>query len=169
MSDKAVLNLFVAHRGALVDYAAGIVGDRAQAEDLVQEAWLRLDQAASRSRLDQPLGYLYRIVRNLALDLYRRTRRERQVVSGGSLDTLNDVSPDECPSPEKAVLYKDQLELLRLAMDELPERTRIAMEMHRFGGCKLKEIAAFLGISLPMAHVLVSEGVAHCKRRLGWP
>ena len=55
------------------------------------------------------------------------------------------------------------------AIAELPERTRIALEMHRFGGCKLKEIAAALGISIPLAHILVAEGVQHCKRRLGWP
>lgn len=169
MSQKTVLSLFMTHRGALVDYASGIVGNRAQAEDLVQEAWLRLDQASSRSRLDQPLRYLYRIVRNLALDGYRRTRRESQVVTAGGLDVAAEISSDDRPSPETAALYKDQFELLREAMAELPERTRIALEMHRVGGCKLREIAAFLGISLPMAHVLVSEGVQHCKRRLGWP
>ena len=52
------------------------------------------------------------------------------------------------------------------AMAELPERTRIAMEMHRFGGCTLKEIAEHFGISVSMAQVLVTEGVRHCQRRL---
>ena len=157
------------HRGALVDYASGIVGDRAQAEDLVQEAWLRFDKATRQRPLEQPIGYLYRIVRNLAFDGRRRAARESQVVTGGAFEAASGTSADEAPNPERVALYKDELELVMEAIEELPERTRIALEMHRFGGCKLKEIAAFLDISVALAHVLVAEGVQHCKRRLGWP
>jgi RNA polymerase sigma-70 factor (ECF subfamily) len=52
------------------------------------------------------------------------------------------------------------------ALAELPERTRIAVEMHRFGGCTLKEIAEHFGISVSMAQVLVTDGVRHCQSRL---
>lgn len=166
---KPVLSLYMAKRGALVEYAHGIVGNRAHAEDLVQEAWLRLDEASRRHLLDEPVSYLYRIVRNLALDGRRRMLRESLVMSTDGLDEAAELTPDDQPSPESTALYKDEFDLLMNAIEELPERTRIALEMHRFGGCKLREIAAFLGISLPMAHVLVSEGIQHCKHRLGWP
>ena len=157
------------HRGALIDYASGIVGNRAQAEDVVQEAWLRLDEAARRRLLDEPLGYLYRIVRNLALDGRRRMVRERHVLSPGSVETAAEASADERPTPETVALYKDEFQRVMDALAELPERTRIAVEMHRIGGCKLKDIAAFLGISLPLAHLLVVDGVRHCKESLGRP
>lgn len=164
--DAEILDLYRQHRGALVDYASGIVGDRAHAEDLVQEAWLRLDRKAAREPPREPLRYLYRIVRNLAFDASRRLARERQVV-------VDQEEPDarrhaaDAPSPEAAALHRRELEEVMAAMAELPERTRIALEMHRIGGCKLKDIAAFLGVSLPLAHVLVAQGVDHCKRRLG--
>jgi RNA polymerase sigma-70 factor (ECF subfamily) len=161
--------LFMAHRGALIDYASVIVGSRAQAEELVQEAWLRFDRAARRQRLDEPLGYLHRVVRNLALDGRRRLQRESQVEIAGSFDAQADGAPDEQPSPEAAALHKDEFDRLLQAIGELPERTRIALEMHRLGGCRLREIAAFLGVSVPMAHVLVAEGVRHCRRRLDRP
>ena len=135
----------------------------------MQEAWLRFDRAARRRQLEQPLGYLYRIVRNLALDGRRRTAREGRVVTGAGFNVASATSPDDAPSPEAVAVYRDELELVMEAIAELPERTRIALEMHRFGGCKLKEIAAALGISIPLAHILVAEGVQHCKRRLGWP
>jgi RNA polymerase sigma-70 factor (ECF subfamily) len=159
----------MANRAALVEYASGIVGNRAQAEDLVQEAWLRFDEVAARRFLDQPLAYLYRIVRNLALDGRRRLRRESQVIAGAALDAVAEVAPDGQPSVETVLLYKDEYEEVMEAIAGLPERTRIAVEMHRFGGHKLKEIAVALGISVPMAHVLVAEGIQRCKRRLGWP
>lgn len=162
-----ILGLFVAHRRALVEYASGITGNRAQAEDLVQEAWLRFDEAAQRRLLDEPLAYLYRIVRNLALDGRRRRARESLVMADGDFDVAAAISADAGPSPEAVALHRDELEIVMNAIADLPERTRIALEMHRFGGCKLREIAAFLGISVPLAHVLVAEGVQHCKRRLG--
>lgn len=167
--DSRTLSLYMTHRGALVDYAAGIIGSRAQAEDLVQEAWLRFDKTARSQTLNHPLGYLYRIVRNLALDGRRRMARESHVIADGDFNVATGTAADDTPSPERVTLYKDELERVMEAIAELPERTRIALEMHRFGGCKLKEIAAFLNISLPLAHVLVMDGVQHCKHRLGRP
>ncbi|MEX2453897.1 MAG: sigma-70 family RNA polymerase sigma factor [Rhodospirillaceae bacterium] len=161
-----IVGLYVAHRSALVEYASGITGDRAHAEDLVQEAWLRLDRAAGRRGLDEPLRYLYRIVRNLALDGHRRTARERRVVTGDDFDAAAGHAAAAEPSPETVALYRDELDCVLAAMAELPERTRIAVEMHRIGGCRLREIAAFLDISVPLAHLLVADGVEHCKHRL---
>ena len=159
------LDLYLAHRGALVNYAHGIVGDATHAEDVVQEAWLRFGAAAKGRPLEDPVGYLYRIVRNLAIDSYRRRQREERVVEPNAEETARTTS-DESPSPEAAVAAKDELRLLSEAMAELPERTRIALEMRRFGGCKLKDIAAHLGISVTLAHELVAEGIAHCRRRV---
>jgi RNA polymerase sigma-70 factor (ECF subfamily) len=158
--------LFIEHRRLLVDYATGIVGSRSQAEDVVQEAWLRFDETAKNRFLDEPLGYLYRIVRNLALDGRRRIARENEALVNGVAASV--TAPGTVATPEMLALYRDELRLLEEALAELPERTRIAFEMHRLDGCKLREIAMFLGISLPLAHVLVTEGIRHCKRRLGW-
>jgi RNA polymerase sigma-70 factor (ECF subfamily) len=158
--------LFIEHRHSLVAYATGIVGSRTQAEDLVQEAWLRFDEIARQRFLDEPLGYLYRIVRNLALDGRRRIARETEALANGVAAAV--TAPTIAATPEMLALYRDELRLLEEALAELPDRTRIAFEMHRLDGCKLREIARFLDISLPKAHVLVSDGIRHCKRRLGW-
>ncbi len=155
------------HRRSLVDYATRLVGSRAHAEDVVQEAWLRFDEATRQRLLDEPLGYLYRIVRNLALDGRRRVALESRLMSGGEGSAPSSILPAAQPTPEAVALHRDELRLLMAALEELPERTRIAFEMHRFGGCKLREIAEFLDISLPWAQRLVADGVLHCRRRLG--
>ncbi|MBE7375804.1 sigma-70 family RNA polymerase sigma factor [Pseudomonas lopnurensis] len=151
-------DLFVTHRKALVDYAAPITGCRAEAEEVVQEAWLRFSQA-ERSNLAQPLAYLYRIVRNLALDLTRRAgSNQRQ-------DDANDLLaelPASTPSPEQQLCQQDELRLIAEALARLPERTRIAFEMHRLGGYTLQQIAAHLGISVGLAHQLVRTALGHC-------
>lgn len=64
------VQLYLAHRGALVEYALPIVGDRMRADDVVQEAFIRF--APDKALIGQPLGYLYRIVRNLAYGFTRR-------------------------------------------------------------------------------------------------
>ena len=158
--DRNLLALFLAHRGALVTYARGILGDHARAEDVAQEAYLRLADAAGTRAIDEPQGYLYRIVRNLAVDSLRRVL---------PLEAIADQIPLDRPSPEAEALHKDQLRIVTAALAELPERSRIALEMHRLEGCKLREIADRLGISITQAHTLVVDAVEHCKKRLRGP
>lgn len=165
-SDTAAL--FIENRSSLVDYAASLVGSRAQAEDLVQEAWLRLEAAVDERIVREPLAYLYRIIRNLALDGHRAALRERQMTEQGDIGAAYLLASRSVASPEKVALHKDELTLLLKALGELPRRTRIAFGMHRIGGYKLREIAAHLDISLPLAQTLVADGLEHCKERLGW-
>ena len=161
----SALRLFTAHRHALVNYASGITGDAARAEDIVQEAWLRFGAATTGRSLDEPVGYLYRIVRNLAIDSHRRRVREESIVLPDGEAAAMRVA-DEAPTPEVWAADRDELRLLNAALAELPERTRIALEMRRFGGAKLKDIAAHLGISVTTAHDIIAEGIAHCRRRV---
>ena len=165
MAKDVALDLYVAHRRKLVFYASGIVGDPERAEDVVQEAYLRFRKATAAHLPEEPVGYLYRIVRNLAVDrLRRRTLEDRHTV--GAAERLTAVVADDTPSPEDTAIARQELARVIAAMAELPERTRIALEMHRFGGCTLKEIARHLNISVSMAQVLVMDGVRHCQRAL---
>lgn len=160
-----ILSVYVAHRAQLVEYASRILHDRGHAEDVVQEAYLRLEAAASTRLLGEPIRYLYRIVRNLALDTRRSLHRDRQRLVTGAGDTVAQIS-DDLPSPEASAVAKDDLRVVSDAMAELPERTRIALELHRFGECTFREIAAHLGISAGLAHALVIQGLEHCRERL---
>lgn len=149
----------------LVNFASGITGSRALAEDVVQEAWFRIEQAERTQILDRPLQYFYRIVRNLALDSRRRSTFEERHFASDSGDIVGEVA-DEARSAEDALIARQELDRVMAALALLPERTRLAVEMHRFGGFTLKEIAARLGISIPMAHHLVKDGLRQCMRAL---
>lgn len=155
------LELYLRHRQALINYALPITGDRWRAEDVVQEAWVRFE--ASEDDLSGPVGYLYRIVRNLAVDVRRRFSHEKHWLTddGSELEIA-----EERPSPEQTLAGHDELRLMQAVMAELPERTRRALEMHRFDDMKLKDIAVQLGISVGLAHRLVSDGLEHCRLRL---
>jgi RNA polymerase sigma-70 factor (ECF subfamily) len=157
------LGIFLTHRSGLVDYASRIVGDHARAEDVVQEAYLRFDQAGS-ARVEEPVGYLYRIVRNLALDGRRRQTRESRFMVGQS--PLSDSAACARPSPEAEAAGRSDVEALKAALAELPERTRRALELHRFEGRTVKAVAAALDVSVGTAHALIVDGLEHCRARL---
>ena len=161
-----ILTLYLAHRGALVNYANGIVGDRARAEDVVQEAFLRFASAWEKSdeAVERPPAYLYRIVRNLAIDRTRqRTREERQQGEEPAWWML----PDTPRTPEQEALHRQELARIAEAFSELSPEARLAVEMHRFGGYTLSEIAARLNTSVPTAHRLVRDGMVKIALRLG--
>ena len=165
--DSLRLDLFLAHRSALIDYAQPIVGCRARAEDVVQEAYLRFAAATDRQRaaddrILQPVGYLYRIVRNLAVDWARHLAQEDRPPSA----VIEQVA-SAAPSPEQAALDRDQLRIVVAALAELPPRTRLAFELHRLQGETFPAIARQLGISVGLAHRLVKDALTHCAERLG--
>lgn len=165
MSRMDTLQVFVAAKAELLRYAARLTGDSDEAEDVVQEAWLRFRAATSARILDEPKGYLFRIVHNLALDRHRRRIRETQIFASEASAAAAFVPSDE-PSPQARLEAKDELALLHRTMMQLPKRTRRAFEMHRFEDMKLVEIAAELGISKSLAQELVMEGVEYCKKAL---
>lgn len=152
----------MAHRAALIDYAEPIVGCRARAEDVVQEAWLRFN-SRSDDAVRHPVSYLYRIVRNLGLDATRRTATERTQPGG---DEMLDELPSRTASPEQTVSSQNELEAISNALALLPERTRQAFEMHRLGGMTLQEVGATLGVSTALVHQLVHDALRHCMECL---
>ena len=161
--------LFIEHRRSLVDYAAGILGSRAQAEDVVQEAYIRFSTASAKGAFVQgehilnPLAYLYTIVRNLAADWARRASASR--VGSSTTEEIAEV-PSDSPSAEAVLLHRDELRVLAAALVELPERTRLAFNLSRVEGRPLREVADRLGISIARAQQLVKTAMIHGARRL---
>jgi len=157
--------LYRTHRSALVDYANGIVRDRARAEDVVQEAWERIEAVERGRTLAEPLRYFYRVVRNLAIDGCRVHKREAER-HGAELAEIAEVLADETPTPEAEVAARDELRIVLESMDELPERTRRALILHTVEGMKLREVANQLGLKVPYTHQLIAEAKLHCIKRL---
>lgn len=150
-------SLFIEHRGSLVDYATGLVGSRAHAEDLVQEAFIRFAPAQrSGSTVEQPLAYLYRIVRNLALDATRRRALEQRQRQDGPTWWMVPTAPR---TPEQELRYRENLGRVERILSELPKDTRVAVEMHRLGGYTLQEVADHLGVSVPTVHRMVRDAL----------
>jgi RNA polymerase sigma factor (sigma-70 family) len=156
------LQVYLDHRRALIDYATPMVGSRAGAEDVVQDAYLRYAMTGSAR---QSAGYLYRIVRNLAIDVVRRLGAE------GRRDSHYAQRQDgiAVPSPEDEVHHRDELAHVGAALAELPDPQRQAFEMSRLGGLPFHVIAGHLGVSTASAHRLAQDALVHVMKRLQSP
>lgn len=165
MSKMDTLQVFLAAKAELLRYATRITGDSSEAEDVLQEAWFRFRAIASARPLEEPHGYLVRIVQNLALDRQRKQARASRLFAPDLTGATGLVPSDE-PSPQAGLEARDELARIRATMALLPDRTRRAFEMHRFDGIRLIEIAEELGISKSVASELVIEAVEFCKKAL---
>jgi RNA polymerase sigma-70 factor (ECF subfamily) len=112
---------------------------------------------------ERPLAYLYRIVRNLALDFTRRRALERR---SAEAEPAWWMTPETPRTPEQQALHREQLGKVEAALSALPPQTRLAVEMHRFDGHSLQEIATRLGVSVPTAHRLVRDALVRIAMRL---
>ena len=126
--DSPLIQAFVDHRLTLVKIAARITGCRSRAEDVVQDAFFRLQSAPQiTSSFKAQLSYLFQIVRNLAIDHYRKQALE-QKFSGTEEEGLNVVIHGA--SPETSHINFSTLEHIADALGKLPSRTRYAFEMY---------------------------------------
>lgn len=160
-----ILALFTSQRRRLIAEAGRLTGDTASAEDIVQEAWIRLSQGAAGTSIDAPVGYVSRVVRNLALDEYRQRRRREQVTTPAH-DDDPDMPDGEAVGVERVLIARQELALVTAALAQMPSRMRRAVELHRVSGAPLREIAAELGVSVTTAHGLVTQGVERCRKCL---
>lgn len=157
--DAGMVAMLIAHRAQLVNTAASITGCRCRAEDVVQEVFLKLAGGVAVEAVRQPLAYLARMVRNLAIDHYRRQSFEGTHYEEGD-EGLDVASP--FAGPESSVIHRDLLDRVAGALAELPARTQAAFEMVRLSDMTLKEAAGRLGVSQTLVHFMVRDATAHC-------
>ena len=107
-----------------------------EAEDLVQEAWIRLDRYQRERVVEQPEAFLMRAALNLSVDAYRaRSSQGEQVL-------LEDVVLiDTTPSAEARLLARERIAQLSVCLGRLNDRTRVIFLAHRVDGMSYPEIA----------------------------
>jgi RNA polymerase sigma-70 factor (ECF subfamily) len=149
------------HAALLFRVAYSVLRDRAEAEDCVQDTFLRaLEHQAKIAALHSPRAWLIRIAWNLALD--RRRRTQPQQADELFLDRLRDPKR----SPETQLSQHQQLALTLAAIDALPKLEREALLLSAIDDLTPADIAAVLGKTSSAARALLHRARTRLKDRL---
>lgn len=137
----------------VLGYATRLLGgDRAEAEDVTQEAMLRLWKQAPEWRTGEAKvsTWLFRVVSNLCTD---RLRKRRSV----DIDAI-DEPEDGAPTAVETMINADRAQALQQALNTLPERQKIAVTLRHIEGASNPEIAEILEISIEAVESLTARG-----------
>lgn len=153
--------LIARHLPRMMTLARRMLGDAGEAEDAVQDAFMRLWTHAARWRPGAAKfeTWLYRVTLNQCYDRLRRR-------SGVRLEEAADVV-DPVADPERSLAEADLAVSVDRAVRELPERQRAAILLCHYEGCGNIEAAEILGISVEALESLLSRGRRALRQRLG--
>ena len=132
------------HRGPVFSFLLRLTGDRSRAEDLLQEAWLKVVGAAPRwERRARFTTWLYTIARNLALDEARRAAKRRPAAEPAGAAPPEPAATD--PAPDRAAASALLRPKLEAALRSLPEEQREVFLLREYAGLPFQEIARVTG------------------------
>ncbi|NMB75897.1 MAG: sigma-70 family RNA polymerase sigma factor [Myxococcales bacterium] len=153
--DEAFRMLVERHHRAIFRLAYRHLGSVADAEDVTQDTFHRLFEAARRYRPERPLrAYLFTIAARLCLKRNKRHDRSRTVpVAPAAIEAS--PGPSAGASPEEALWQKEREAAIRSALDELPADQRLALILLRYEEMSGEEIARVLDRSPAAVHSLL--------------
>lgn len=169
-SDKAaLLGLYDEKRANLVRFFAARLNSRAEAEDLVQDLYIRISGMESIGPVDNPSALLHRIGSNLMLDRLRSQKRSGARDSDWRSVNTTVVAGHEVadePAADEVVASRQRLKALVEAVEDLPEKTRQAFQLHKLEGHSHMETARRMGISVSTVEKHISSALKTLTRRL---
>ena len=163
---SGLMQIYQESRGELLRFLTARVGDRAEAEDLLHDLWLRI-QSTDAGPIANGRSYLYRAAQNLVLD--RARARQRRLIretswSGHGDDRAEPADPRA--DIEAAIAAREDAAALVAAIAKLPEKAGLVFRLHKIDGLPHAEIAARLGISRSGVEKHIATAMTHLRRAL---
>ncbi len=165
---SALAEEFEAHRPRLTRLAYATTGSLAEAEDCVQEAWLRLQRASQREPVRDLGAWLTTTVSRLALDALDRSRVRRQHHAGPWLpeplvEVLADQGDTAADPADRVTLDESVSMALLVVLEALTPAERTAFLLHDVFGVSYEEIAGVVGRNAPAVRQLASRARRHVR------
>ena len=143
-------DIFVNQRPVLCSVAAKVLGSADQADDVVQDAYLKISEATTVFEVKRPISYRY-----------RRSAFESMLFAK---EEEGDNAFYASDSPEVMAIDRQALAQVVGALDELPKRTRLAFELYRSGSHTQREIAQLLDVSPTSVNFMIRDALTHCRQ-----
>ena len=137
--------LFSEHQPWLLQRLSYRLRNRADAEDLASETFLRVITRPQADALEAPRAYLATVAKRLLINLWHRRELEQAY-----LDAIAALPQAVSPSPEERALLVESLEAIAHALDAQPDKARQAFLMSQLDGLTYAQMAQQLGVSASM-------------------
>lgn len=144
MAADGLTAVFLARRAMLIRLFTARLGNLEEAEDLLQEMWVKID-GLSDYPVAEPAAFLFRVAANLATD--RRIAATKRAARDTAWSELGPAA-DDVPNAERILIAKDEWRVVEAALNKMPERMATALRLSRIEGKPQRAIAEELGISV---------------------
>lgn len=159
-NDETLANLFLGVRGSLARLVSSIAPPK-EIEDIVQETYVRVCQAARRGAIEQPRSFMLRTARNLALDYVKRAESRLTVSMDEELDLGLDLGHGSDRTYETVASHEEFAHFCE-AVRQLPIQCRRAFVLKKVYGYSQREIARELNISESTVEKHIATGIKRC-------
>lgn len=153
-SEDAFAELMARHQNRIFTTIFFIVKDRPMAEDIFQEAMIKIIRLINDGKYDEKgkfVSWAVRIARNLAIDYYRKDRRSPQMIrENEEYDIFNGIGKVE-ENIEERIIKEENARYVRELIKQIPEKQREVLIMRHYGGMSFKEIADVQGVNINTA------------------
>jgi RNA polymerase sigma-70 factor (ECF subfamily) len=157
---EALAEIVKRHQDKVLALAYRFLNDWTKAEDVAQEAFLRIHRSAANYKPQASFStWLYRIVANLCLDERRRQTRLPLSIEDSPCDVADDSGSD-------AVERNETIELVQKAISELPERQRLAVILHRYENLSYDQICEVTQWTKSAVESLLVRAYANLREKL---
>jgi len=157
------------YRAPLVSFFVRMVRDRALAEDLAQEVFLRVYQARHRYQPEAKFTtWIYRIATNLGLNAIRDRKPTVAASDYQDSDTESETAKiaDSRLTVEQQMMHADRERMIREAVEALPEKQCAAVILHKYQDVDYRQISKVLGMSESAVKSLLFRAYESLRQRL---
>jgi RNA polymerase sigma-70 factor (ECF subfamily) len=161
--DEALSRMHELHGEALRRYLSRVLQCDAAAQDVAQEAWVRLLRYRPQLEPTRSRGYLFQVALNIARNRFAAKRTHAEIPS--SLEWESDLESD-APDPERVAEAREAVGIVADEIERLPPRCREVFLMHRIEGLTHEAIAEILQISRSMVEKHMIKALDRCRRRM---
>lgn len=157
--------VFRTNQNALVRFLKSHLGSECDAQDVAQDAILRLYQRRAQL-FDQDLrSLLFTTAKNIAIDRHKERKRSLLDYSDLAQENLN-AAMDESASPERIIAARQELARIAQLIMDLPVKCQTAFIRYKIDELEYREIAAQMNLTESMVRKYVLRALAHCAQRL---
>lgn len=151
----------------LVRYLSKKVHNNEDANDLAQEAFLRMHKFQQSRRLDNARAFLFKTANNLVVDQMRRASVHEKYLSFERLPEQSDEESDKfAPSAERTVSAEQELDRIYKVVNQMPEKVRSAFLMHRGKDLSYSQIATEMDVSISMVEKYIIQALRILRKEV---